>query len=67
MVPAGDALLTRCARAGSKLTAVVVCWSQTRKRYERVGALVEPTVLVAAQTSIESDAEDQDSRGAESS
>ena len=51
MVPAGDALLTRRARAGSKLTAVVLRWSQSRKRYERIGALVEPEALAAAQAS----------------
>lgn len=53
MVPAGDALLTRRARAASKLTAVLVRWSRTRKRYERIGALVEPTALAAARTRIE--------------
>jgi hypothetical protein len=53
LVPAGDALLTRRARAASKLTAVVVRWSQARKRYERVGALVEPAALASARASIE--------------
>ncbi|MFY9342087.1 MAG: hypothetical protein WAT39_06345 [Planctomycetota bacterium] len=56
MIPSGDALLTRRARAKSKLTAVVVRWSQTRKRHERIGALVEPAALAAARASIERDA-----------
>ena len=62
MVPAGDALLTRRARAASELTAVVVRWSKTRKRYERIGALVQPAALAAARASIERDA-DSDGRG----
>lgn len=57
MLPAGDALLTRRARAASKLTAVVVRWSQTRNRYERVGALVESAALAAARAGIEGDAD----------
>ncbi|MEO6594364.1 MAG: hypothetical protein ABIP94_06395 [Planctomycetota bacterium] len=57
MIPSGNALLTRRARAASKLTAVVVRWSQTRKRYERIGALVEPAALAAARASIECDGE----------
>ena len=54
-LPAGDALLTRRARAGSKLSAVIVRWSQTRKRYERIGVLVERSALAAARASMESD------------
>ena len=34
----GDAALTRRAKKASQLSAVVVRWSQTRKRYERQGA-----------------------------
>lgn len=56
MIPAGDALLTRRARAGSDLSAVVVRWSTTRQRYERIGALVEPAALAAARASVERDA-----------
>ncbi|MEZ5963106.1 MAG: hypothetical protein R3F56_04585 [Planctomycetota bacterium] len=55
-LPAGDALLTRRARAASKLSAVIVRWSQSRKRYERIGVLVEPAALATARGSIESGA-----------
>jgi len=34
----GDGALTRRAKKASRLSAVVVRWSQTRKRYERQGA-----------------------------
>jgi hypothetical protein len=42
-LPAGDALLTRTRYA------VVVCFSRTRRRYERQGLLVEPQALADAQ------------------
>ena len=41
-LPSGDAAVTRRASKYSKLRAVVVRWSRTRKRYERQGILVEP-------------------------
>ena len=44
-LPAGDALLTRRARARSTRYAVVVRFSRTRGRYERQGLLVEPQAL----------------------
>lgn len=47
-LPAGDAGLTRRAKAASELTAVVVRWSRTRKRYERQGLLVEADALQGA-------------------
>jgi hypothetical protein len=37
----GDAALTRRAKKASTLSAVVVRWSRTRKRYERQGILTE--------------------------
>ena len=40
-LPAGDAALTRRSKKASGLSAVVVRWSRTRKRYERQGILVE--------------------------
>lgn len=55
-LPAGDALLSRRARAASKLSAVIVKWSKTRKRNERIGIPVEPEALTAARASIETDA-----------
>jgi len=47
-LPAGDAGLTRRAHQASELSAVVVRFSRTRKRYERQGMLVEPAALEAA-------------------
>jgi hypothetical protein len=49
---AGDALLTRRAKAKSTRWAVVVHFSRTRKRYERQGLLVEPQALAAAQAEV---------------
>jgi hypothetical protein len=47
-LPAGDALLTRRAKANSARSAVVVRFSRTRRRYERQGLLVEPAALAEA-------------------
>ncbi|MGB6399750.1 MAG: hypothetical protein WBF73_29335 [Bradyrhizobium sp.] len=47
-LPAGDALLSRHAKAKSVRYAVVVRFSRTRRRYERQGLLVEPLALAAA-------------------
>lgn len=56
-LPAGDATLTRRAKQASGLSAVVVRFSRSRKRYERQGVLVEEQALVAAETSCLADAE----------
>jgi len=48
-LPAGDAALTRRAKKASGLSAVVVRWSRTRKRYERQGLLVEEPALERAE------------------
>lgn len=48
-LPRGDAALTRRASKHSKLRAVVVQWSRTRKRYERQGILVEEAALDKAE------------------
>jgi hypothetical protein len=48
-LPAGDAALTRRAKAASRLSAVVVRFSRARKRYERQGILVEEDALAAAE------------------
>jgi hypothetical protein len=45
---AGDALLTRRAKAKSARHAVVVRFSKSRGRYERQGLLVEPQALADA-------------------
>lgn len=46
-LPAGDARLSRRAKQASGLTAVVVRFSRSRKRYERQGILVERAALAA--------------------
>lgn len=56
-LPSGDAALTRRAKANSKLSAVVVRWSRSRRRYERQGILVEAEALERAEEQCLSDAE----------
>ncbi len=46
---AGDAALTRRAKKASGLSAVVVRWSRSRRRYERQGVLVEEPALEDAE------------------
>jgi hypothetical protein len=53
----GDAALTRRATKASTLSAVVVRWSRSRKRYERQGALVEEAALELAEQQCMSDAD----------
>ena len=48
-LPAGDALLSRRAKAKSTRYAVVVRFSKTRRRYGRQGLLVEPQALADVQ------------------
>ncbi len=48
-LPAGDMALTRRAKKASGLSAVVVRWSRSRKRYERQGLLVEESALEHAE------------------
>jgi hypothetical protein len=50
---AGDALLTRRAKARSKRHAVVVRFSRSRRRYERRGLLIEPKALADAERELE--------------
>jgi hypothetical protein len=59
---AGDAALTRRARKYSTLTAVVLKWSQARKRYERQGLLVEDEALVKAEEECLADSEFRERR-----
>jgi hypothetical protein len=56
-LPSGDAALTRRAKAKSGLSAVVVRWSRTRKRYERQGILAEAAAIERAEEECLSDAE----------
>jgi hypothetical protein len=51
-LPAGDALLTRHAKAKSRVYAVVVRFSRSRGRYERQGLLVEPEALRLARQEV---------------
>jgi hypothetical protein len=51
-VPAGDALLTRRAKAKSARFAVVVRFSRARGRYERRGLLVEGPALAEAEREV---------------
>jgi hypothetical protein len=53
----GDAALTRRASKYSKLKAVVLRWSRTRKRYERQGVLAETEAIEQAETECLADAE----------
>jgi len=48
-LPSGNTALTRRARKNSTLSAVVLKWSQNRKRYERQGILVEEQSLEQAE------------------
>lgn len=56
-LPAGDAALTRRAKKASGLSAVVVKWSRSRKRYERQGILAEPAAIERAERECLSDAD----------
>lgn len=49
-LPAGSAALTRRAKAHSGLSAVVVRFSRSRRRYERQGILVEEAALARAES-----------------
>ena len=53
----GDAALTRRAKAGSGLWAVVVRFSRSRRRYERQGILVEEDALDQAEAACLADEE----------
>jgi hypothetical protein len=59
---AGDAALTRRAKAASTLSAVVVRFSRARKRYERQGILVEEDALTAAELQCLADEEARNRR-----
>ena len=56
-LPAGDAALTRRAKNASTLSAVVVRWNKSRKRYERQGLLVEEEALERAERECLADAD----------
>ncbi|MFF5076426.1 DUF2293 domain-containing protein [Actinoplanes sp. NPDC000266] len=54
-LPAGDAALTRRAKAASRLSAVVVRFNRSRKRNERQGLLVERAAIEEAEQQCLSD------------
>jgi hypothetical protein len=56
-LPAGDAALTRRAKQASRLSAVVVRFSRSRKRHERQGLLVEEAAVELAEKQCLSDEE----------
>jgi hypothetical protein len=56
-LPAGDATVTRRAKKASGLSAVVVRFSRSRKRYERQGLLVEEAALDSAERACLADAD----------
>jgi hypothetical protein len=56
-LPSGDAALTRRAKRVSRLCAVVVRWSRSRKRHERKGILVEHDAIECAEQECLSDVE----------
>ena len=61
-LPSGDAALTRRSRNHSRLSAVVLQWSQTRKRYERQGLLVESEAIERAEQECKADAQKREVR-----
>ena len=61
-LPRGDTALTRRARRASRLSAVVVQWSRTRKRYERQGILAEPAAIAQAEQECLVDSEARERR-----
>jgi hypothetical protein len=56
-LPRGDVAVTRRATKYTRLRAVVVEWSRTRKRYERQGILAEPEAIRRAEEESLADAE----------
>lgn len=58
----GDAALTRRSRKHSPISAVVLEWSRSRRRYERQGLLVTEEALRQAEEECLSDADARDRR-----
>src|SRR5262245_42283128 len=58
-LPSGDATLTRRAKKLSALSAVVVKFNRTRKRYERQGLLVTEAAIDEAEAQCEGDADER--------
>jgi hypothetical protein len=64
-LPAGDTALSRRARKHSPLSAVVVRFSRTRRRYERQGLLVTAAALAQAREECAADAPERAARRAQ--
>ncbi|MFL6798562.1 MAG: hypothetical protein ACJ8F3_14220 [Xanthobacteraceae bacterium] len=60
---AGDALLTRRAKAKSTRHAVVMRFSKTRRRYERQGLMLEGDAIAQAQRELENERAHEGARG----
>ncbi|HKR60557.1 MAG TPA: DUF2293 domain-containing protein [Pyrinomonadaceae bacterium] len=56
-LPSGDAALTRRSKKHSSLSAVVLKWSRTSRRYERQGLLVQDSALEQAERECLADTE----------
>ena len=56
-LPRGDAALSRRSRKYSRLSAVVLQWSRTRKQYERQGILAEREAIEKASAECAADSE----------
>ena len=56
-LPAGNGTLSRRAKKGSRLSAVVVRWNKRMRRYERQGLLVEEVALEQAEAACLADEE----------
>jgi len=56
LLPSGDAALTRRAKKYSKRYAIVLNWVKRRKRFERLGILVEEKAIIKAKNDCSADA-----------
>ncbi len=61
-LPSGNAALTRRSRKHSGLSAIVLKWSKTRRRYERQGILVEEQAISKAETECLADKDAREQR-----
>ena len=61
-LPRGDPALTRRAKRGSRLSAVVLQWSRARQRYERQGILAEVEAIAQAERECLADSEVRERR-----
>lgn len=61
-LPRGDVAVTRRATKYTRLRAVVLQWSRTRKRYERQGILAEPEAIQRAEEESLADADVRERR-----